>query len=96
MQGQRKGWRRFLTDEITELVAELAEAEERLAEAQRDEMRRLFEKFDQSRDLWTVTVRVCVCVRACVCVCVRACVCVSVSACVRACVRARGAATSRP
>jgi hypothetical protein len=38
-------------------VDELCEAEAQLAEAERDEMRRLFHKFDDARGLWNQAVR---------------------------------------
>lgn len=55
-KSSKKGCRRFHTPRIRALLEELGEAEAHLAEAQRDEMRRLFEKFDQDRPLWTAAV----------------------------------------
>jgi DNA mismatch repair protein MSH6 len=56
-KSSKKGWKRFHTPRIKELLESLVEAEERLAEAQKDEMRRLFEKFDTSREVWSAAVR---------------------------------------
>ena len=55
-KSSKKGCRRFHTPRIRTLLEELGEAEAQLAEAQRDEMRRLFEKFDQDRPLWAAAV----------------------------------------
>lgn len=58
-KSQRKGFRRFHTQTIVELVEELTDAEEKLEKLQGDEMRKLFEKFDHSRDIWAAAVREC-------------------------------------
>lgn len=55
-KSSKKGCRRFHTPRIRELLEELGDAEASLSEAQRHEMRRLFEKFDQDRQLWTTAV----------------------------------------
>lgn len=53
----KKGWRRFHTATIKDMLEQLLEAEEKLERLQRDEMRKLFEKFDHSRDVWAAAVR---------------------------------------
>lgn len=55
-KSSKKGCRRFHTPRIRELLEELGDAEASLSEAQRQEMRRLFENFDHDRQLWTTAV----------------------------------------
>jgi len=56
-KSSKKGWRRFHTETIRAMLEELIAAEDKLQELQRDEMRKLFEKFDHSRDVWAAAVR---------------------------------------
>ena len=51
-KSQKKTHRRYWTPRIEELLAELTESETRLADAQGDTLRRIFDKFDESRDVW--------------------------------------------
>jgi hypothetical protein len=57
VKSKKKGYLRFYSPNITQLLERLAQADEQLVEAQRDEMRRLFERFDKSRDTWAAAVR---------------------------------------
>lgn len=52
-KSQKKTHRRYWTSAIESKVAELIAAEERLAEAQRDTLRRIFERFDGNREMWS-------------------------------------------
>jgi DNA mismatch repair protein MSH6 len=58
-KSQKKTHRRYWTPFIEKKLSELVEAEERLTSAQNDSMRRIFEKFDNSRDLWSSAVSCC-------------------------------------
>jgi DNA mismatch repair ATPase MutS len=55
-KSQKKTHRRYWTAFIESALAELAEAEERAAAAERDTMRSIFEKFDQERETWSAAV----------------------------------------
>lgn len=52
-KSQKKTHRRFWTPVIEEYLEQLVSAEERLAVAQKDTLRRVFEKFDASFALWS-------------------------------------------
>lgn len=52
IQGQRKGYRRYWTPRIKELMTKLVSAEEAREAALADIMRRMFESFDKRRKLW--------------------------------------------
>jgi DNA mismatch repair protein MSH6 len=52
-KSQKKTHRRFWTPKIERYLDELVAAEERLAVAQKDTLRRVFEKFDASFALWS-------------------------------------------
>jgi DNA mismatch repair protein MSH6 len=52
-KSQKKTHRRFWTPEIEEMLGELTAAEDRLALAQKDTLRAVFEKFDASFALWS-------------------------------------------
>ena len=51
-KSQKKTHRRYRTPEIEDLFARLVEAEEAMGLAQKDTLRRVFEKFDESRQVW--------------------------------------------
>ncbi|CAM9678906.1 unnamed protein product [Choristocarpus tenellus] len=57
IKSKKKGWKRFWNSFIKEKLQELAEAEQRLDDAQKDQMRRIFAKFDQHGELWAAAVR---------------------------------------
>ncbi|CAM9356008.1 unnamed protein product, partial [Discosporangium mesarthrocarpum] len=57
IRSKKKGWKRFWTPFIKDKLLELAEAEQQLGDAQRDQMRRLFAKFDEHSELWAAAVR---------------------------------------
>ncbi|KAH6935578.1 hypothetical protein HPB50_006847 [Hyalomma asiaticum] len=57
LQGQRKGYRRYYTEEVKRLAAELARAEEAQETALKDIMRRIFENFDRRRSHWQAAVQ---------------------------------------
>ena len=52
-KSQKKTHRRYRTAEIERLLARLDEAEARVGLAQNDTLRRIFEKFDASRNVWS-------------------------------------------
>ncbi len=52
-KSQKKTHRRYWTSFIEKKLAELVGAEERVASAQGDTLRRIFEKFDNSRAVWS-------------------------------------------
>lgn len=52
-KSQKKTHRRYWTPVIEDLFATMQEAEAREKVAQKDTLRRIFEKFDESRDVWT-------------------------------------------
>ena len=47
LKSQKKGYKRFYTDYIEELIAEMVDAEERRDSALQDTLRNIFNKFDQ-------------------------------------------------
>ena len=55
-KSQKKTHRRYWTPRIEELLAQLTDAEERLLNAQKDTLRRVFEKFDDSAPVWATAV----------------------------------------
>lgn len=57
LQGQRKGFRRYHTEEVKRLAADMASAEEAKEVAVKDIMRRIFENFDRRRCEWERAVR---------------------------------------
>lgn len=57
LQGQRKGYRRYYTEEVKRLAAELVRAEEAQETALKDIMRRIFENFDRRRSHWQAAVQ---------------------------------------
>lgn len=57
LQGQRKGFRRYHTEEVKRLAADMAAAEEAQEGALKDIMRRIFENFDRRRGEWERAVR---------------------------------------
>ncbi|XP_077517281.1 DNA mismatch repair protein Msh6-like isoform X1 [Amblyomma americanum] len=57
LHGQRKGFRRYYTDEVKQLAANLVSAEEAQEAAVKDIMRRIFENFDRRRAQWERAVR---------------------------------------
>ncbi|XP_065307816.2 DNA mismatch repair protein Msh6-like [Dermacentor albipictus] len=56
LQGQRKGYRRYYTEKLKRLVADLALAEESQEAAIKDIMRRIFEHFDRRRTHWEAAI----------------------------------------
>lgn len=52
-KSQKKTHRRYWTEEIEQWLKQLMDAEDRLASAQRDTLRRVFEKFDSNRAVWS-------------------------------------------
>ncbi|CAM9452412.1 unnamed protein product [Ectocarpus sp. 13 AM-2016] len=57
LKSKKKGALRFWTPFIKDHLEQLAAAEQRLGDAQRDQMRGLFAKFDEHRELWASAVR---------------------------------------
>lgn len=57
LQGQRKGFRRYYTEEVKRLAADMAAAEEAQEAALKDIMRRIFDSFDRRRCEWERAVR---------------------------------------
>lgn len=57
LQGQRKGFRRYYTEEVRRLAADMAAAEEAQEAALKDIMRRIFDNFDRRRSKWERAVR---------------------------------------
>lgn len=53
---KKKGCRRFWTDFIREKVQELAECDSELDKVEKDQMRSIFARFDEHRDLWVSAV----------------------------------------
>lgn len=47
LTSSKKGWKRYRTKRIEELLAELSDAEDKKDAALKDVMRRIFHKFDQ-------------------------------------------------
>lgn len=56
LQGQRKGYRRYYTEDVKRLAAELVSAEEAQETALKDIMRRIFEHFDCRRSQWEAAI----------------------------------------
>ena len=56
-KSQKKTHRRYWTREIEHMLGQLVEAEERIAAAQKDTLRRVFEKFDEQRSVWNDALR---------------------------------------
>ena len=56
-KSQKKTHRRYWTPEIEKLYDQLANAEDRLAVAQTDTLRKVFERFDGSRGIWTTALK---------------------------------------
>ena len=56
-KSQKKTHRRYWTSEIEKLYDQLANAEDRLATAQSDTLRKVFEKFDSSRGIWSTALK---------------------------------------
>lgn len=52
LEGQRKGFRRYSTDETRSYLKEIMNAEEQRDNVLKDLLRRLFEKFSQEYDTW--------------------------------------------
>ena len=52
-KSQKKGFRRYWTAFIEEKLAELTDAEDRIESAQKDTLRKIFEKFDENRHVWS-------------------------------------------
>ncbi|UYV62357.1 MSH6 [Cordylochernes scorpioides] len=52
LQGQRKGFRRYWTEDIKSMLAELTSAEDHQEIAMKDIMRRIFEIFDKDYSRW--------------------------------------------
>lgn len=52
-KSQKKTHRRYWTSEIERLLALLTAAEERVDAATKDTLRRLFEKFDNNKKVWS-------------------------------------------
>ncbi|CAN0061706.1 unnamed protein product, partial [Hapterophycus canaliculatus] len=57
LKSKKKGALRFWTPFIKDQLERLATAEQQLSDAQRDQMRGLFAKFDEHRELWACAVR---------------------------------------
>ncbi|XP_052086117.1 DNA mismatch repair protein Msh6-like [Mytilus californianus] len=57
LKSSKKGWKRYWTSDIQDMLAELVEAEDRKDVAQRDCMRRIFESFDERYKIWDTTVQ---------------------------------------
>eukprot|EP00752_Nemacystus_decipiens_P016520 g14766.t2 len=57
LKSKKKGALRFWTPFIKDQLERLAAAEQQLSDAQRDQMRTLFAKFDEHRELWAGAVR---------------------------------------
>ena len=51
-KSQKKTHRRYRTEFIEEKLIELTDAEDRIAIAQKDTLRKIFEKFDQHSNIW--------------------------------------------
>lgn len=47
LKSSKKGWKRYWTNDVQEMLATLTEAEDRKDVAQRDCMRRIFQSFDE-------------------------------------------------
>ena len=47
LMSSKKGWKRYRTDEIEKLLAQMVDAEERKDAALKDVMRRIFYSFDE-------------------------------------------------
>ena len=56
-KSQKKTHRRYWTREIEQMLGQLVEAEDRIAAAQKDTLRRVFEKFDEQRNVWNDALR---------------------------------------
>ena len=56
-KSQKKTHRRYWTREIEQMLGQLVDAEERIATAQKDTLRRVFEKFDEQRNVWNDALR---------------------------------------
>ncbi|XP_064596885.1 DNA mismatch repair protein Msh6-like [Liolophura sinensis] len=52
LTSSKKGWKRYRTKWIEELLAELSDAEDKKDAALKDVMRRIFHKFDQGYTIW--------------------------------------------
>lgn len=52
-KSQKKSHRRYWTPFIEEKLAELMDAEDRVEAAQKDTLRKIFEKFDENRHIWS-------------------------------------------
>jgi len=57
LKSQKKGYQRFYTNYIEELIAEMVDAEERRDSALQDTLRNIFNKFDQKYSTWQKAVR---------------------------------------
>nr|CCA22891.1 PREDICTED: similar to G/T mismatch binding protein p [Albugo laibachii Nc14] len=57
LKSRRKGFKRFHTPKIRKLLAELTRTEEKREEALKDQMRRIFHKFDENHIEWVQAVR---------------------------------------
>lgn len=52
VMSSKKGWKRYRTKEIEQLLAKITDAEDRKSAALKDTMRRVFHKFDTDYKLW--------------------------------------------
>ncbi|GLD91752.1 hypothetical protein PINS_up000285 [Pythium insidiosum] len=57
LKSRKKGFKRFHTPKIRDMLARLSAAEDRKEEAVKDQMRRIFHKFDEDYKLWMKAVQ---------------------------------------
>jgi PREDICTED: similar to DNA mismatch repair protein muts len=83
--GQRKGFKRFHTNEVKQMLTELTAAEEKKEKLLQDTMRRLFESFDKNYHHWISIIR-CISLIDCL---------ISLAECTKS-IKKNGSSVSRP